>query len=78
MERALVVGTPPTVQTPDLPLQLSGTPAVPGGDSLSDMERVHIERVLESADWNITQAAEILEIDRGTLYNKIKKYGLSR
>jgi transcriptional regulator of acetoin/glycerol metabolism len=28
--------------------------------------------------WNITQAAHSLEIDRSTLYKKIKKYQLSR
>lgn len=78
VERSLVVGKPPTVQAGDLPLQLTGEPAAPAGDSLSDVERGHIESVLERTEWNITRAAEILEIDRGTLYNKIKKYGLNR
>jgi transcriptional regulator of acetoin/glycerol metabolism len=51
--------------------------AVSGGlASLKDMEKVHIAKVLESLDWNISRAAEVLEIDRVTLYNKIKKYGL--
>jgi transcriptional regulator of acetoin/glycerol metabolism len=34
--------------------------------------------VLESNDWNISQAARILEVDRGTLYNKIHLYDLKR
>ena len=42
------------------------------------MEREHIARVLEREDWNITHAAEMLRIDRVTLYNKIKKYGLRK
>jgi transcriptional regulator of acetoin/glycerol metabolism len=40
------------------------------------MERVHIASVLEANDWNISRSAEVLGIDRGTLYNKIKKYEL--
>jgi two-component system response regulator HydG len=34
--------------------------------------------VLEEAGWNITRAARLLEIDRVTLYNKIKKYGFEK
>jgi transcriptional regulator of acetoin/glycerol metabolism len=32
--------------------------------------------VLDATNFNITQAARILDIDRVTLYNKIKKYHL--
>jgi transcriptional regulator of acetoin/glycerol metabolism len=39
---------------------------------------MHVEVILESAKWNITRAAEILDIDRVTLYNKIAKYGLKK
>jgi len=42
------------------------------------VERAHILRVLESCDWNQTRAAKVLEIDRVTLYNKIKKYGFRK
>ena len=78
IERALVVGKPPVVKAADLPLQLSDNGGVQIGDSLEDIERAHIESVLESNEWNITRSAKILKIDRVTLYNKIKKYGLSR
>jgi DNA-binding NtrC family response regulator len=44
--------------------------------SLAQAERAHILRVLESVQWNKKQAAEILEISRGTLYRKILEYGL--
>jgi len=44
--------------------------------SLRDAERAHIVRVLEEVGWNKKQAAEILEISRGTLYRKIVEYGL--
>jgi transcriptional regulator of acetoin/glycerol metabolism len=34
--------------------------------------------MLERQGWNITRTAEILGIDRVTLYNKIKKYDLRK
>ena len=37
-----------------------------------------MKRILDRTGWTITHAAEILKIDRVTLYNKIKKYGLHR
>ena len=44
--------------------------------SLAEAERAHIVRVLEAVRWNKKQAAQILEISRGTLYRKILEYGL--
>ncbi|MDQ7778328.1 MAG: sigma-54 dependent transcriptional regulator [Planctomycetota bacterium] len=46
--------------------------------SLRDVEKLHVTRILADNDWNVQQSAKILQIDRVTLYNKIKKYGLSR
>ena len=46
--------------------------------SLDDVEREHIEEVLESTDWNVSKAAKMLNIDRGTLYNKMRRYELKR
>ena len=44
--------------------------------SLRETERAHIVRVLDSVGWNKKEAAEILEVSRGTLYRKIGEYGL--
>ena len=69
------------LQLVDLPVYVtnaSGRAHVPSSQSLSDVEKCHIRRVLDDCDWNITQAARMLEVDRGTLYNKIKKFGLER
>jgi DNA-binding NtrC family response regulator len=44
--------------------------------SLAEAERAHIERVLQAVRWNKKQAAQVLEISRGTLYRKITEYGL--
>jgi DNA-binding NtrC family response regulator len=42
--------------------------------TFEDLEREYIFRVLESVRWKKTEAAEILGIDRRTLYRKLKKY----
>jgi DNA-binding NtrC family response regulator len=76
IERALVVGRPPVVRPEDLPMRLNEKTRPPVGDSLAEMERAHVRIILERTGGNITRAAEILDIDRVTLYNKIKKYGL--
>lgn len=44
--------------------------------SLDEIERLHIQRVLEASDGNKTQAANTLDIDYKTLLAKLKKYGL--
>lgn len=46
--------------------------------SLDDIERQHIQRVLDTSDGNKTQAAKTLDIDYKTLLTKLKKYGLSQ
>lgn len=79
IERAAVVGTPPNVKAPDLPFSLSDISNLraPAG-SLEAMERNHIIKILEEQNWNISRSAEILKIDRATLYNKIQKFGLKK
>ncbi|TNF72987.1 MAG: sigma-54-dependent Fis family transcriptional regulator [Acidobacteria bacterium] len=78
IERAVVVGTPPVIKAEDLPLRVTGPAEQPGPLALRELERAHILRVLDRCSWNITRAAKMLEVDRGTLYNKIEKYGLRR
>jgi len=46
------------------------------GRTLQDIERVHIGRVIVETNGNISKAARILAIDRTTLYDKLKRYGL--
>jgi two-component system, NtrC family, nitrogen regulation response regulator NtrX len=41
-------------------------------------ERVFILKQLRANDWNISKTAEILEIQRSHLYNKMKKYGIEK
>jgi two-component system, NtrC family, response regulator HydG len=79
IERAVVVGRGELVRAADLPLRVTQTPAAgnaPG--SLAQAERAHVLAVLEANTWNITRAARVLDVDRVTLYNKIRKYELKR
>jgi DNA-binding NtrC family response regulator len=77
VERAMVCATGPVLQAHDfgleVPMHVAGDPSPA---SLADIERRHIASVLEQTCGNVTQAARILDIDRVTLYNKIRKYGL--
>ena len=45
---------------------------------LDEVEKRHILRTLEYTDWNKSQAAAILSIERSTLDRKIKVYDLKR
>jgi len=77
VERAIVVAKGPTITVDDLPIPAVARTA-PRDQSLESMEMAHIKNVLEQSEWNITRSAEVLGIDRATLYHKIKKYGLRK
>ncbi len=77
VERAMVVGQEPELREEDFifkPQSLSNG----AGKKLEDMERAYILRVVEECGGNQSHAAEILDIDRVTLYHKLKKYGWTR
>jgi DNA-binding NtrC family response regulator len=77
IERAMVIGREPEIQVSDFPLQVSSG-APPAGQTLEEVERAYILKVLEGCNWNQSLSARILKIDRVTLYNKIKKYGFKK
>lgn len=77
IERAMVVGKPPQIRKEDLPFQLMNTNGIkPASDSIEEIEKIHILKILNQFNWNISKSAEVLDIDRATLYNKINKYNL--
>lgn len=45
-------------------------------ETLREVERDHILRVLKQVNGNKLQAASILKISRGTLYRRLRAYGL--
>jgi transcriptional regulator with GAF, ATPase, and Fis domain len=87
VERAVALGRGPMLDTADIwlsSLELSGP--VPNPQSapvyealpLEEVDRRHIRRTLEHTDWNKSQAAAILRIERSTLDRKIKLYQLKK
>jgi DNA-binding NtrC family response regulator len=50
----------------------------PANMSLQQMEKQLIEATVQRTGGNIKESASILGIDRSTLYEKIKRYGISR
>ena len=78
LERAVVVGKGRQIKLGDLPFVIPvGGAAELEKLTLEEMERTHIARVLASEGGNISNVAKVLRINRTTLYQKIKKYGLS-
>lgn len=78
IERAIVVCDGEVITPQELSFPFSVRSKHVNGDSLEEIEKAHIERILNRVSWQISQAAELLKIDRTTLYNKIKKYNLSK
>jgi len=79
VERAMVVGKTPALEVRDLPVSArDGAVDEPQARSLAALEKDHVARVLRDCEGNVTQAAKVLDIDRATLYNKLKRYGLRR
>ncbi len=77
VERAMVVAQEPELREQDFILKPRNGSG-PEGRSLDEIEKAHILRVLEECGGNQTRAAEVLDIDRVTLHNKLKKYGWSK
>jgi len=83
IEHALAIGSGPLLTIEDLPPHISQAVDSDGTIdtatnicTLEEVERRHILRVLEKTDGNYTRAADILGIDRRTLYRKLDKYAI--
>lgn len=80
VERAMVVGKSDSINVEDLPFHLStNNYDLNGNDkSLAAMEKKYISKILSENGWNVSKTAQLLDIDRVTLYNKISKYSLRK
>ena len=74
IERAIVVGNGKKISLKDLPL--NKTIVKNSVESLDDLEKNHILQILKKYNWNISASAKALQVDRVTLYNKMKKYDI--
>jgi len=76
IERAIVVGNGKEIKLRDLPM---GREAINSSvESLDELEKRHVEMILNKYAWNVSRSAKALNVDRVTLYNKIKKYNLKQ
>jgi len=86
VERAVALGRGPNLDIDDIwlsSLEVGGSPAMGEGDvyeplPLEEIEKRYIIKTLDHTDWNKSQAASILKIERSTLDRKIKGYDLKR
>ncbi|TYP93744.1 DNA-binding transcriptional response regulator, NtrC family, contains REC, AAA-type ATPase, and a Fis-type DNA-binding domains [Fodinibius salinus] len=78
IERSAILAEGDAIIPELLPPEFHGDSSFKSGNpnSLKEMERIHIQRVLEQAEGNKTKAAEMLEIGTSTLYRKIDEYNL--
>jgi len=81
MERAAILVPGERVAAADLAPWLEGAPESSGPGLRGEIERKEadaIRKALEQANWNVTQAAAGLGIDRTNLHRKMRKYGIAR
>lgn len=76
MERVVILSGNRVLTPEDLPQLSAGTNA-PNFYKLAEVEKEHIQRVLEHTRGNKTEAAHLLEIGLTTLYRKLEEYKLS-
>jgi DNA-binding NtrC family response regulator len=92
IERAAILAETPLITERDLARSLAAAmdvtdavstparaveaPATASGASLSNLERDHIQRVLEQVGGNKQAAAAILGLSRRALYRRLYRYGL--
>jgi DNA-binding NtrC family response regulator len=77
VERAVVLCSGTTIEKHHLALQPAHQAAAMGR-TLEEIEREHVQHILDENGWNISRSAKVLDIDRVTLYNKIHRFSLKR
>ena len=78
MERSVVICKEKDIQPAHLPFSNARLEEGGSSGSLEAIQMHHIKKVLEQTDWNISKASILLQVDRATLYNKIKKFNLQK
>ncbi len=86
VERMMILGAGDVVQASELPFNVTRSEAAyikntSGNKSLKDIkeevERAHIVSVMEKNNWNVTRAAQELDIERTNLHKKLKYYNIT-
>ena len=79
LERALLVANGAEIGPDHLQFQFSrkrSTSTIAAGDTLVEVERAHIERLLDEELRSVERTAKRLGIPRNTLYYKMRKHGI--
>jgi len=82
IERALALSKDGVILVSDLPPEVPGIQAVPppgladDRPTLAELERRYIQLILSETGGNKKKAAEILGIDRRTLYRTLERHGI--
>jgi two-component system nitrogen regulation response regulator NtrX len=87
VERLMIMTQGKVIQAKDIPPPFSESPETKGrfGDALlretlkqakGEFEKAYLEKKLREFEWNISQTAEAIGIERSNLHKKIKSYGL--
>jgi DNA-binding NtrC family response regulator len=79
IDHAIIVAKQDKILSKDLPQSLIQRP-LPTQESvtLQDYEKNLILKILQETKWNIHKASKILNINRSTLYGKIRRYHLEK
>jgi DNA-binding NtrC family response regulator len=83
IEQAVTLSKGPVLLVDDLPIQLRQPSRSVEGTifrdtpSLAEMKERYIRYVLEHTGGNISRSAEILQVDRRSLYRMLDRYGLA-
>ena len=77
IERAVILAERDTIASKELSLAPDDGSEEAPPQTLEEMEKEHILRVLREADGNQSRASQVLGIDRKTLYHRLKKYGIA-
>ncbi len=81
IERAVAICQYDTIGLDDLPQRVqsvtaSTVPDIGSFRPMDEVERLYVQKVLDSVQGNKREAAKILGFDRKTLYRKLQKWGL--
>ncbi len=84
VERMVIMSDSEVLRAELLPSEIAGSERTPSATetttepeempSLDELEKEHIQRVLRHTDGNKKKTAEILGVDRSTLYARLKRY----
>ena len=85
IERAVILAKAGSILTEDLPDRITDDSIVspqaagvlPLKQALEGPEREIIDRALRTSGWNRQKTAEMLQVNRSTLFKKMRKYGLA-